>query len=293
MAGLLGSLGKADTTAKPATGGKATRPTLALPGLANYAALAMIAKQIEGILRTHPVKALAVRYFVTEGRKLKKTPQNPEGRDGMDATASVQLRRRNSNQPLDADAAALCDDLGIETVKHVIAPHTIRIKPALFARIKDDEATLDKLIAAGAKALGMSPADVFEEQDEESKVLVSDKSLDCLFALGTNHTDDRVMEILGKLCVSDGATISAKFQGSLAAAFEVARVEFAPTPAEMKAREAAAAEAGKASGSDAAPKAGGGSLMDALRGSLKEVEAEGDAFGLPPAGGAKRTRKGK
>jgi hypothetical protein len=275
--GLLDSLGTVDSKEKPKTG-KREKPVVDLVGLTNYAALATVAKQIETLMKGHKVKAAAARYFVAEGRQLKKTPQNVDGREGVDATASVQLRKRNSSQPLDADTVALCADLGIETFKHIIAPNTMRVKPALFAAHPE---LMEKLIAAGAKAIGMDPAAVFEIQKEESKVLVEDKTIDDLFALGSNHTDDRVLEILGKLAISDGAMISAKFQGTLAAAFEIARIELAPTPAEMKAREAAAAEAAKAN-PDAAPQAGSANIMDALKASLA---AEGGSLDLPTGGG--------
>lgn len=283
--GLLDSLGTVDSQEKPKTG-KRERPMVDFAGLANYAALSTIQKQIEALLKSHPIRGLARQYFVVAGRQAKRAPQNVDGRDGIEATASVQLRKRASNQPLDADAVALCTDLGIPTEKVIIAPNTMRVKPSLFAAHPE---LMEKLIAAGAKALGMEPAAVFELQREESKVLVCDESLNKLFGLGSNHTDDRIGEILEKLA---SPTVTAKFQGSLHAAFEVVRVELVPTPAEMKAREAAAATAA----TEATPQAGaGGNLMDSLKASMAALANEqGEAdLGLSPAGGEPTARKGR
>lgn len=260
---LLGSIGSTDTGPQKRDS-KPKRATLVIKGLGNYAGLKKIEKEIDGLTKTGPVKMAVMRAFVEEGRKIKRTPQNMDGVDeaGKEvATASLQLRKKDNRTNLGPDVLALFNDLGITVEHYVIVPRALIVKP----EYSEDKEMLNKVLKACRDA-GLNPSEIFTMQNEVAREIPCDETLNDIFALGENTTDDRMVELLDMVA---GVTVTSKWQGTLPAAFEVARQEFAPTPAEMKAREEAAAAAATA---DTAPKAS--NLMDALKASLEAEEAD-------------------
>jgi hypothetical protein len=240
------------------------------PGLTVYAALDKVKKEIEAILKGSPLKALVKAHFVTAGRAAKRTPTSYNTVDGDGkATANNQLVRKNESQNVDGDDVALCNDLGIDLFKKVIVPGAVIVNP----KYMDETDALEKL-GEMAKKAGF-PADFFMLQNEVSKMVATDESLDNVFALGGNFSDERVGELLD--LVAQAPRIVAKWHGSLDEALEIAQREIAKSDKAKGIKPGTPTLADVVAGApsvDAAPVVGAkGDLMAAMKASIAAEKA--------------------
>ncbi len=251
MASLLDSLAAATG---PKTNAKARKETssVTVEGLQVYGALAKVAKEIESINKTSPVRELSLQRFVDGGISLGKMPDSFPGHEGK-TTASIQPRKKDSRSALDADVVARCTDLGITLEHLVIVPGAVIVNPAYM----DQTASLEKLLAMARKA-GF-PDDFFQMQTEVSREIAAADSLDdvCALAKAKKISPLVARELIESLI---SLTIVPKFNGTLSEAMVIVGTELLgsrPDTAETKPKAAKLVTP---------------SLLDVMKASLAEVE---------------------
>jgi hypothetical protein len=158
------------------------------------------------------IKEFALDTFVEDGNKIERRPENFRGIDGI-ASASVELRKRASTSPLNADQLALVEKYGMKAEKLVTTNKMFGINPAY--------AEDDKLLAAVETALaGIVPDDFIVLQEEKSKMVVTDQMIDEAFKKGVPREVVETVTVLAlkpKLEVTDMTEILASVQTLLAA----------------------------------------------------------------------------
>lgn len=181
----------AKTVAAVKKTGKKDKKTFALTGLAQYAAIDAVIKALEGVKKVveADVKGQAAVEFLRSGLALQKRPENFTGTDG-DARASVELRSRSVSSPVSEETAKRLNEAGIPTEKVTNGIETFIINPAY----KDDLTLLAKIEAALSGVEGI-PADLFQKQEPDTKIVVSKEGLDKLFTLDETVAQDLLPEV--------------------------------------------------------------------------------------------------
>lgn len=244
------------------------RDNIPFEGLLQYCQLDYFKKQIEGMLKSHPVRKIIMGFYVETHRLLQSAPtESINGRE-KSGTANISMQKKNSQTKLDADTITLCKDLGIS------------LRERMIISFKEDLEE-DKINAA-LVALNKAGIDWRTLFNVDRRMLPSDQTLNDIFKLGENTTNERMAEIIEKVA---GIVIRPKFNGELTEAFEACRLAFNPTAEEVAAMQAAAAAQAK-SGDNTAPKA---SAKEAIMGALKaSLEAEGGPVAPEPPKSRKR-----
>ena len=105
-----------------------------------------------------------------------KKPESFTGKDGA-ASASVELRKRGTNSPLKEEEHALLLANGFAPTKQVVTQQLFAINPAYAG----DAKLLEKVSGALGKIKDL-PADFIVQQDEVSKMVVSEENVAEIFA---------------------------------------------------------------------------------------------------------------
>ncbi len=158
--------------------GKSKKKEVKLAGLENYALLDALIKNLESVKSSFQdqIKDEAREYFVESATG--KKPENFRGIDGS-AEASVELRKRSSRSALnDAEIKTLeAQNLPVGVVEEVT--ETFVINPT-YAR---DSKLLGKIEKALKKVPGL-PADFILQQKGQNRTIVTDDTIDAVFADG-------------------------------------------------------------------------------------------------------------
>ena len=183
-----------------------------------------------------PLDAQMYTTFITEGVVLGRCPENYDACEGKVSKSSMQLRRKTSQSRLKPEHVARFQAHNIRLHHQVDAPRTLRLAPEFFK----DKNMINRMIKTLLDA-GFPAVDMFEEQHEKSYYIVSEHTIDDLFAeakkaraAGSNSfTDDEIREML-ELCGT--VSIRPTFDGTFAEAWEMVCeiVKNEPLPAKKK-----------------------------------------------------------
>lgn len=166
----------AKTLAAPKKSSKKEAAKVEMEGLETLASIDSVIKRLETLKAVFEadVKKQATAEFIKNGKLAKKRPENFKGVEG-EATASVQLKAKASNIAVSDEDAARLKAAGITTEKVVSTVGTYVINPKYLADAEVMENASAALVAAGL------PEDLFEQQIETSKTIVTADALDELF----------------------------------------------------------------------------------------------------------------
>jgi hypothetical protein len=162
----------AKTLEKPAVATKADKETIALPGLEEYAKLDALGKAITSVQKTLGATLKDETLSDVFYGKIRKSGELPEsliGKDGI-ATASLECRKRGTNQPLSDEEVKVLLASGVPVKDEVITQELFGINPVYTGDIK----LLEKI----SKLLdGKVPADLFVKQERVVKKVVTEDTL--------------------------------------------------------------------------------------------------------------------
>lgn len=162
--------------AKPTAKAKKDKLQVEVKGLADLAkldALIKAATAMKATLETE-IKLFGFETFMDMAGGSR--PSSFEGIDGV-ATASVELRKRGTNSALNEDEAAALQSVGIVPFKQIVTNGLFAINP----KYAEDASLLGRVEKALTKIV---PEDFIVQQEEVSKLVVSDEILDEAFRTG-------------------------------------------------------------------------------------------------------------
>jgi len=163
------------------------KPTFELEGLDDYAQYRAISVAAESLCveRRSTMDPILYNYFAEEGCKLRRKPENPDGKgvEGI-GLGSLELRKRGTNSPLSPEEQEFlaANNVPVETV--IVTPATFIINPKFLS-----DAALMKKVGEALAAIGVpvdmtNPENSFiQRQQEVSKVVVSDETIDATYKL--------------------------------------------------------------------------------------------------------------
>lgn len=158
---------------KPAVSSNSkSKNTLALPGLEGYAKLDALNKAIKAVQETVGTDlkdTYLADHFYNNVIDCGEVPESIEGIDGI-ATASLECRKRGTNQPLSDGEAELITKHGLTVTEQVITAELFGINPKYTNEIKLLE-KINKLLE------GKVPSDLFVKQDRVVKKVVTEDLL--------------------------------------------------------------------------------------------------------------------
>lgn len=168
---------KAAPTAEPKKATKkSTKKEFVLDGLETLSQLDYVIKAATGIKASveGPIKTAAMDIFMEEAKANSKRPDNFTGYERT-ATASVEMRKRATSSALSAAEIEMLAKFGITLEQVITTQKLFGVNP----KYAEDESLLEKV----SKAIeGIVPDDFFVIQEEQSKMVVSDKALDEAFS---------------------------------------------------------------------------------------------------------------
>jgi hypothetical protein len=250
--------------------------TVEFPGLRDYVAIVQGGKLLTAMqtLEAIPLQEAMMAYFVAEGCRISQTPANYKGTD-REASASLELRRKASNQPLSDEAVEALEHAGIPVYVNTIQPASFVLNPKYLA---EDPAMVDQ-VGVMLKKAGF-PLDLFLRQEEVSTRIVTDEMVTAIFEKYGNKKGQATCRLLLGLVAS--AVIRGEWDGDPKDAAAIARdkmVADAKLPADERAvpranaiekvREKARVRV------PTAPVVLAASIKDQLAASLKASAAEG------------------
>jgi hypothetical protein len=161
---------KAQKLEKPAVSTKATKETIEVAGLEDYAKLDALGKNIAGVQKTVGATIkdeVMADLFYNKAMADGELPESLEGVEGI-AKASLECRKRGTNSPLSDQEVEVFTTNGLTPTKAVITHEAFLINPKYTNDMK--------LLAKINKLLeGKVPEDLFVTQDEVSKYVVTDE----------------------------------------------------------------------------------------------------------------------
>jgi hypothetical protein len=161
--------------AKPAAK-KSAKDEVAINGLKQLAEIDALIKALtaaKGTLES-TVKAEAFDHFFDLAQATAKRPDNFRGVEG-NASASVEMRKRSTASALSDEEVALFEKYDLPVEKAVAVQKLFGINPAYAS----DDALLSKVSEAISKFV---PADFIVVQEEKSKNVVGDTTMDKAFS---------------------------------------------------------------------------------------------------------------
>lgn len=179
----------AKTLQTPTRAKKGEKPTEPMKGIRVVAILDGLIKALGSLKETFDgeVKASALDMFVKAGSESHKRPENFKASEG-DATASIEMRKRSTASALNDGEAEMLDNESIPYDTLTVAPKLYAINP----KYAGDEVLMKRIETALTKALKGTdiPADdLFVVQEEVTKRVVSEKTLDAVFSAETVSSD--------------------------------------------------------------------------------------------------------
>lgn len=156
-------------------------PKIELKGLELYTCYDVIAKWLEGHMKTAKAEiiALAKPKFIKDGAHLKAQPPSFDAAEGI-SVGNIQSRKRGTNSALsELEREALAaHDIPVGEVRDVI--DTFIFNPELSQRIKDDPKLAERISKAlsGVKGIGVDP---IQTQVSTVKYVVSDETVSVMW----------------------------------------------------------------------------------------------------------------
>lgn len=225
-----GMFAKAKEAAAPTVAAKGSKTVemVPLPGLEDYATLDSLIENLTSI-RDMIRKQIANECWNEFSLKdHKKRPENYRAFEGM-AEASIQLRKRGANSPLNPDeiVAFAAADIPVETVE--VEKKVFYINP----KYAGDESLIKKI--ENVKGL---PEDFIEFQHGKTKTIVTEESIATVYAKGLMNSFLKLVCVLG---------ITPKLKGAdmlkaLAVGEKYIKAERAAVPKDLKAKLKASVE---------------------------------------------------
>lgn len=188
MASLFGKAQSISAPPKTAAGRK-VKPETQIDGLQDLAEIDALIKALGGLKTTleQEIKQEAFDLFYAKGKELKARPENLKAVDG-NATASIEFRKRATSSPLSPAEIEMFTEAGIFVDTIVTTQKLFGVNP----KYATDEPLLEKVSKAIERIV---PEDFFVVQDEVSKTVVADRTVDEAFAKEANSS------IIGALSV--------------------------------------------------------------------------------------------
>ena len=156
---------------------KSTKDEVQLDGLQQLAEIDALIKALTAAKTTieQSVKSDAFDHFFSLAQADAKRPENFRGIDG-NASASIELRKRSTASALSDEEVALFEQHGLVVEKAVSVQKLFGINPAY--------ASDDNLLEAVSNAIAdIVPADFIVVQEEKSKNVVGDATMDKAFSI--------------------------------------------------------------------------------------------------------------
>lgn len=160
---------------KAVTKKSSAKDVVQLSGLEQLAQINALMKALDGVKTSieQGVKSDAFEHFFAEAQATAKRPDNFKGVDGI-ASASIEMRKRSTASALSDDEVAMFKANSLEVEKVVSVQQLFAINPTYAA----DSKLLKKVSAALADIV---PADFIQVQEERSKFVVGDDTMDAAF----------------------------------------------------------------------------------------------------------------
>ena len=161
---------KAKTLDKPATAkAKQDKLEIEVSQIQKISEIKALIQTLEGTLVTLETEVKDAAFDIFCGMETLTRPESFRGIDGA-ASASVEMRKRGTNSPLNEDEIKVLQECGIEPVKQVVTRELFAINPA-YAENK----TLMAKVEAALSSIKDLPDDFIVLQAEASKKVVSDE----------------------------------------------------------------------------------------------------------------------
>lgn len=163
--------------------GKPEAVTEKVDGIHLYAALKAVAANVAAQVAVveADIKEKMAEHFIAEGMKLDRRPVNYTGTDNG-SSASLQLKCLPSTSGISEASQKLLSAKKIPVGTAVTTPATFIVNPA-YADLSDKRnADMLARVSKALETLGL-PVDFFMQQDEVSKVIATEKSIDAVMAL--------------------------------------------------------------------------------------------------------------
>ena len=210
---------KAGKVAAPAKAAKKNKDEVQLPGLQQVAELDALIKALSAAKASLEagVKSAGFDHFFNEAQATAKRPDNFRGLDGT-ASASIEMRKRSTASALSADEIAMLEANGLTVEKAVAVQEMFGVNPSYAT----DTALLEKVSAALEDIV---PTDFFVVQEEKSKFVVSEETMEKAFAIKAPREiiqSISTMAIKPKLEVTDISVIMENVKGLLVSSDEAA-----------------------------------------------------------------------
>lgn len=191
---------------------KSTKTEVSMPGLQTMAEIDALMKALAGMKEAVEagVKSDAFDHFYTTADG--KRPESFRGVDGI-ASASIELRKRSTMSALSETEQALLTEHNVPFEKLVATQKLFGINP-VYA---ENTELLGKVETA---LTGIVPADFIVVQEERSKSVVTDATLEKAFAQKTPREVIQAITVLAvkpKLAVTDLASILDDVKAMIAA----------------------------------------------------------------------------
>ena len=175
---------KAGTIAAPkAAKAKAVKTEVQMAGLQQYAELKALQGAIAAVIGTleNELKGTAFDMFIETAEETHKAPESFNGVEGI-ASVSVQMRKRGTNSPLNADELAVLEAAGLTAFEETSVQELYAINPVYAAD--------NKLLAKVSKALEkIVPEDFIMRQEKKAKMVVSADTMEAAFKMATIDPD--------------------------------------------------------------------------------------------------------
>lgn len=163
-------------SAPPAKKAANKKDEVEISGLEQLAEIDALMKSLDTMRKSiaEDIKTQALDHFYKTAIVIEKRPENFRGTEGI-ASASIELRKRSTASALNESEIALFEENGIPLEKVVATPKLFGINP-IYA---EDERLLERVSKALERIV---PDDFIVVQEERSKTVVADSTIDDIFA---------------------------------------------------------------------------------------------------------------
>jgi hypothetical protein len=178
----------AKSIAPKVTKAKATKAEITMPGLQQYAELKALQTAIAAVIGTmeSEIKGQAFDMFIETAEETHKAPESFNGIEGI-ASVNVQMRKRGTNSPLNADELEILENAGLKAFEETSVQELFAISPTYAAD--------SKLLGKVSKALEkIVPEDFIMKQEKKAKMVVSAETMEAAFKMAT--IDPNVIKVV-------------------------------------------------------------------------------------------------
>lgn len=188
-------------TEKPKAKGK-TREEVQIDELDTYAKLDALTKALEAVKDSLKpvVQNQMVEHFVERGTTTGMKPESFRGVDG-NASASCEIRKRSTRSTLKPAEKEMLDEAGISYSEEVVKEKAFLINP----KYSEDMELLGKMEEALEGVDGL-PEDLFQQQEKVYTTVVTDKSVNDLFATKNEETIRKLLDVVTTMAIKPTAS---------------------------------------------------------------------------------------